>query len=467
MEWVGAIGGIAKRAALPAFFIVLVVLGGASRGAFYANAALQIVSAGVIAWCLIDPRLGRFTPAAWQLVGLAVCLAAISLLQLVPLPPEIWSSLPGRQIVVDGFAAMDADLPWLPMSMAPDDTLFGVLKFLPAFAAFTLAAKLTPRSLTDPLGWTVALVATATVAIGLGQIFGGRESPLYFHDFTNWGSPVGFMANVNHQATLLLISIPFGAVVVSRLLINAQLGDRSLGLGLIVIALLSTAILGVMIAGSTAGYGLLVPAILLSFLIGRGEGSGSGTVIALFGVSLVVGILAAVVASSPRLVGLGFTDLSGGSLGRPDTYARTLQAISDTMPFGSGLGSFEALFPSYEDPAQVSSTFMNHAHNDYLEVALEYGAAGVLLIAIFLVWFVWRSIAIWRAEGEDGSRLRKAASVAVLIVILHSIVDYPLRTGAISGFVGLGLGIMVARSEPPRKRRQLALPQDAAQHVTI
>ena len=137
------------------------------------------------------------------------------------------------------------------------------------------------------------------------------------------------------------------------------------------------------------------------------------------------------------------------------------------MPVGSGLGSFEALFPSYEDPSQVTSTFMNHAHNDYLEFVLEFGAAGIALIAAFLVWFIWRSIAIWRSEGEDGSRLRKAASIAVLIVILHSLVDYPVRTGAISGFVGLCLGVMAARSEPRRKTRRLTSPETEAHHVTI
>ena len=467
MAWVSATGGVVKRAAPAAFLIVLLVLGGAGRGAFWANAAVQILSAGVLAWCLIDTRLNRFTPAAWQLLGLAAAIVALSLLQLVPLPPDIWSQLPGRQIIVDGFAATGKDLPWLPLSMAPDDTLFGVLKFLPALAAFSLAARLTPRAMTDPLGWTIALAAVAAVGVGLAQIFGGRDSLLYFHDITNWGSAVGFMANANHQATFLLMAIPFGAVLVARQLINAELGDRNVGLGLIIVTLLAAAVFGVLIAGSAAGYGLLIPSILLSFLIGRGRGSGATTIAAVLGVSLIVAVLAIVVASSPRLVGLGMTDMSDSSLGRPDTSARTLEAIFDTMPFGSGLGSFEALFPSYEDPLVVTPTFMNHAHNDYLEVALEYGVPGVLLIALFLLWFAGRSLSIWRAEGEDGARLRRAACVAVLIVILHSIVDYPARTAAISGFAGLCLGIMAARSEPPRKRRQEKLPQDPALHVTL
>lgn len=467
MAAIAVLAGSARRAALPAFLVLLFVFGGASREAFYPNAVAQIASAGVLVWCLFDSRLGRFSASAWQLIALAVALVAVTLAQLAPLPPEIWSRLPGRQVVVDGFAAMGAPLPWLPLSMAPEATLFGVLKFLPALAAFTLAAKLTPRALTDPLGWTIALFAVASVGLGLAQIFGTRDSPLYFYLFTNWGSPVGFMANVNHQATLLLMTIPFGAVVVSRILVNAQLGDRNLGLALIVFALLAAAVLGVMIAGSTAGYGLLLPAILLSFLIGRGRGSGSTTVASLFAISLIVGVLAAVVASSPRLVGLGMTDLSGGSLSRPDAWGRTLQAIADTMPLGSGLGSFEGLYPSYEDPSQVTATFMNHAHNDYLEFVLEYGVAGVGLLVLFLAWFIWRAIVVWRGDGEDGARLRRAASVAVLIVILHSVVDYPARTAAISGFVGLCLGVMAARSEPPRQRRLKALPQETAQHVTI
>jgi O-antigen ligase len=456
-----------RRAILPVFVILLLVLGGASRGAFWANAALQIVSALILAWCLLDVRLNRLGAAAWQMLGLAGLLVLLTCLQLVPLPPEIWSALPGRAPLVEGFEVLGADPPPLPLSMTPEETLFGLLKFLPALAGFVLAARMAPRILSEPLSWTIAIGAAACVGMGLAQIFSGADSPLYVYEFTNRGSPVGFMANVNHQASLLLMSLPFCAVIVSRLVVNAELGDRSIGLGLIIFTLMGLVVLGVMIAGSTAGYGLLLPALLLSVLIGRGRASGTVTISALFGVSLVIGLLAALVASSPRLVGLGFTDLGGGTLSRPDTWTRTLEAISDTLPAGAGLGSFEALFPLYEDAAAVTSTFMNHAHNDYLEFVLDYGLSGLVLLGLFFIWFIIRTIAIWRAEGEDGARLRRAASVALMIVILHSIVDYPLRTGAVSGFAGLCLGLMAARSEPKRQRRGQEEDADAARHVTL
>jgi O-antigen ligase len=214
--------------------------------------------------------------------------------------------------------------------------------------------------------------------------------------------------------------------------------------------LLAGALLGILIAGSMAGYGLLGPVILVCFLIGRAKSDRIATLGALFAVSAFIASMALLLASSPRIVGLGGLDLSGGTLSRPDSWARTLEAIGATMPFGSGLGSFEGLFPHFEDPSQVTSKFMNHAHNDYLEFTLEYGLPGVLLLAGFFCWFIWRVVDIWGAQDAESVRLQRAASVAVLIVLVHSCVDYPARTGTISGLAGLCLGIIASRSDPRR-----------------
>ena len=44
------------------------------------------------------------------------------LLQLIPLPPATWETLPGRQTVVKGYTAVGMAAPWLPVSLTPNAT---------------------------------------------------------------------------------------------------------------------------------------------------------------------------------------------------------------------------------------------------------------------------------------------------------------------------------------------------------
>lgn len=46
------------------------------------------------------------------------------------------------------------------------------------------------------------------------------------------------------------------------------------------------------------------------------------------------------------------------------------------------------------------------------------------------------------------------ASIAIGAVLVHSLVDYPLRTAAMSALIGLCCVLMVRPAETPRSRRQ-------------
>ena len=46
------------------------------------------------------------------------------------------------------------------------------------------------------------------------QVLSGEESPLYFFQYTNHGSAVGFFANANHYAVFCCMQIPLAAALV-------------------------------------------------------------------------------------------------------------------------------------------------------------------------------------------------------------------------------------------------------------
>jgi O-antigen ligase len=86
-----------------------------------------------------------------------------------------------------------------------------------------------------------------------------------------------------------------------------------------------------------------------------------------------------------------------------------------------------------------------HAHNDYLEWALEGGMPAVLLVAGFLWWWAAAARAAWSDQGDN---LRRAATIASAAVLCHSAFDYPLRTTAIAAIFAFCVALMTTAYRP-------------------
>ena len=124
------------------------------------------------------------------------------------------------------------------------------------------------------------------------------------------------------------------------------------------------------------------------------------------------------------------------------------------MPFGSGLGSFRNVYSLYEQPEKVTDVYVVHAHDDYLEIALELGVAGIILMLAFLAWW---AAAVWRAwRSAEGGPFARAAAIASAAVLVHSLVDFPLRTAGIAVCFALCLAFLAdSRAAPPKEKAEL------------
>ena len=452
---------------LPAYLGVGLLIGGASREGILASGVLQAVGACILIWCALDTRLpGPDKRARWFVWSVALFIVCL-LLQLVPLPPEIWTTLPGRDFVVEGFGLLARDeLPWMPLSLAPQETAEGLLRFIPPIAVFVLTYKTASRREENRVLFVLISVAVLSAVLGMIQIFDGKDSAFYFWEITNRGHAVGLMANANHQAIFLVSVLPFCTVYLSRLKIHAEMGDVDAGQFLFVILAMLLLVIGIIIAGSLAGYILLGPVAAMSFLLYRGRKVGALDVLGgLVGAAAVAG-LGWWLSFSPVLPALGVTNLADTELGRLNSWRLTIAAASDFYPFGSGLGSFEKLIPFYEDQAAITGKFLNHTHNDYLEVWLELGVVGIVLMIVVLAAFLRLSFAAWMSDGSERLRMKKASSIAVCAVCLHSIVDYPLRTETIAILTALALGQLATDA---LKRQRRANERDAVSpaHIII
>jgi O-antigen ligase len=191
--------------------------------------------------------------------------------------------------------------------------------------------------------------------------------------------------------------------------------------GLVLIALF-----GLAVNGSLAGFGLAGPVLLGSALI---LVSSPRLRLVIATVSLLVMAAAAgwLFARGPNNL-LGIEEVGGG--GRAMIWEGTWRAITDFWPLGSGLGSFAEAFARYEPREAAGNAYVNHAHNDYLELVLEFGLIIIPVLLGFLMWWGQRVVRIWLAGG--GNRWAEAGTVASAAILAHEVVDYPLRTAAIS-----------------------------------
>ena len=97
---------------------------------------------------------------------------------------------------------------------------------------------------------------------------------------------------------------------------------------------------------------------------------------------------------------------------------------------GTGAGSFYSTYPMY-DTGEVAPGFYQHAHNDYLQFASEFGLAALALL-VFSVLASLRAAVSAQIARRD--RLLQgmgfAATMAIVALLIHSAVDFNLQIPA-------------------------------------
>jgi O-antigen ligase len=347
----------------------------------------------------------------------------------------------------------------MPLSLSPAQTVGSMLWLLPALAALLGILKLGSFK-PATLAWVLVVAAIVSVLIGALQLFGGQASAWYFYSTTTRGSTTGFFANANHLATLLVIAIPFATALVARARRKASL-QRSSGLAVILAGTFTVLVVGLIINTSIAGIALAVPVAAVSalMLFGPNRGIPKWTWLVVAACSV-----AAVTAAFSTPFGNNITtgEARQSPVSRYASFQNSIRAAKDYAPLGSGVGTFLEVYPSYEDPARVTRVYVNHVHNDYIELFLETGYLGLAVLLIFVFWWLSRSVAIWRSKEPD--YFARAASIASGAVLAHSLVDYPLRTAAISSIFAVCCALM---AEPrPRGQALASRPENRGRHLS-
>jgi hypothetical protein len=445
--------------------------GGSARGDELGLIVLRPASVAALLFSLylIEPH--HFKGNSFWIVWL-VSILALTFVHLVPLPPALWHRLPGRELAVEVDILLAAPQAWRPISLSPELTRNALWSMSGPLACFLLMIQLSRREVI----WAFSIVILLGLISGLISVIQfsqGPQSIFYLYRITNVGSGVGFFANRNHQAVLLACLIPIGYGLARLLVKESDEGNYAVraamakwGMALGAVFTLSL----VMVTGSRAGLLLYGMAMILTFLYARSQSTYQSSTATRGrrsdevnwksfaqrnGLLLLPIIIVAAAVFSGRaesLKRLSSSSASGES--RLIIFDSVVSAISEFMPVGSGIGSFDPVFRGYETPDLLAPSYWNHAHNDWAEIAMTGGVPALIIVAMAIFGVVRHFVALLgkRERGGD-SELYSFVGVSVLgLTAISSLVEYPLRVPIMSCLFIMSIALLSkARLDRPRR----------------
>lgn len=418
------------------FILLLFFLGGSSRSDAHSMIILRpasVLMLGYAVWHVQKSHLqGEFWPVV--IVGTLVSVAG---LYLIPVPGEWWQNLNGRDaMALTDLAAFGAPQ-WRATAMSPlatEDHVFALL--VPAAAAVCLVQlNRNQRRFLLPV---CLFLGVASALLGLLQILGNPQGPLYLYRLTNPGSAVGIFANRNHQAIFLATLFPMLAAYAT---VNIQTHAQSRLRGWVAIAGGTILVPLLLVTGSRGGLIAGVVGIATAFWIYRkpiasasGKRPGVGKLdVRLFVAVAAILALAAVtlIMSRAEAIRRLFAD-DVGENSRTEFWNVVAKMARQNLPVGTGPGGFPDAYRIDEPLRLLDTSYLNHAHNDWLELFSDFGifSVGILFLGIAILYRWWT-----RNQNDSSERTRifgKVGFAGLAILAVGSVGDYPLRTPFLS-----------------------------------
>lgn len=416
-------------------FAGLWLAGGSARGDVLGQPIVRFMSCTLLVVALVAGSRPSMAGVRFPVILLTV-IALIPLVQLIPLPPGLWQSFAGRDLLAQSERLLDEPASWRPLSIAPGATLNALASLVVPVAVVAFALGLQPHERTSLVGLLLAVVVASTL-FGLLQVSGGSFDNPLINDVAREVS--GTFANRNHFA--LLVAIGCLLIPVWCFQKGARVGWR----GPVALGLLILFVLTILASGSRTGMILAAIGVISGMLIARKQ---IESVLRRFPVwvrPVAIGLLVLTVFA---FVLFSFTSDRAASINRvisqdigADMRLRGLSTLMDIFRdhiwIGHGFGTFDQIFRIYEPDAVLQLQYFNQAHNDYLQIVSEGGVVALLVFVVAIGWWTVTSARIWRADPAGDSMLGRTGSVILLLILLASAVDYPARTPLIMAVTAL------------------------------
>ncbi|MBN2475614.1 MAG: O-antigen ligase family protein [Pirellulales bacterium] len=453
-EQVGVLSLQAVDAGLGAVvFIVPFLLGGRIALGQLVLVALSLWVA--VCWCVHQCCTARPTWVRSPVTLLVVAALGLVGLQLVPVPatllnalsPHLYESLP--LWAPDSGEATTFGV-WNTVSLAPTATCEAFI-LLSAFALLLLTTVQRVRRIEDVerlLYWivvsTLAMAAFALAQFVTSDAADGKFFWFFEHPFTDTkGLVKGSFTNANHFAQFVALGLgpliwwTFGRQLGSRAGRSAPQSrfgreghSLDVKLALKAIALACCVFIGLMSLSRGGAMAIFAAAVVCVFIVNRASPLGRRMLFALVGVGLFVTACLFVHgydALVDELDDFGSLEELDKNAGRRGLWQVVLAGVAEYPLLGTGLGSHCEVFPMYARDVKTIPPGIEytHAENGYVQVALEMGVPGLLLVltAIGLCAY-WCMASIRRGSAPRTTVCFAAISASLAASVVHSIGDF-------------------------------------------
>ena len=428
--------------------LILITAGLVLGGGGTTNPHTEVLLEGLVAllmlgWSLLPGTASR--PGRGLLIAVTALVVAIPLAQLIPLPPAWWHALPGRETEIAALSLIGRKDAWMPWSVAPPQTLAVALALVPPLAAMWFVAALDERGRTATLRAVVAL-GFLSVVLGALQVAAPPGRAPTFYDYYHQGFVIGFQANKNAEVDVLLIALLGAAALYAPYLARKPRAVAAEAVSPAMIAFASVVLVllaGAVLTGSRGGILMLPAACLGAFAIAFSRSARSRTTLtAIAAGALSLGAAAVPALRDNAMVARVMARFTGERDFRFELWTDTLYAVHQTWPFGSGMGTFVQVMTPAERLEVLDETVPMRAHNDFLELLLESGICGPIVVGLLGVVLAVMAIKAWKSGNVPRQNILFAVAT-FLVIAVHSLVDYPMRSMSLAILVGVGAGLLV------------------------
>lgn len=415
-------------------------------------AVVEILFFGVAAWLLLRPRIidSSIPPRYFMVPAL---LTALGLLQICPLPASFLTRFAGRTNYVGARFST--------LSFAPYDSRNELLILITCFAAFFFAYLVSQdRSRKRRLIFALVALGAAEAFYGLAQYLMNVQTIFWYTKKYDLEEATGTYINRNHFAGFLEMVLPFAVCLAmyegEKLLarrknragrakkLTSDVKTQAVILWLVVAVVLMAAIVF-----SRSRMGILAASASLLVVFGlkmlqRKRTTLPATLGAAFvTLSLCLAVWIGVRPALSRFQGIG-QEFSGDE-SRLSMWPGTLKIIADHPMVGTGLGTFPVVYTTVQ--TTFLTQFVNHAHNDYLEISSDLGIPAALLLFASIVFVLGRALkSFLHGEGKFGAAVSLACAGSILAILLHSFTDFNLHIPGNAILFAVILGIALASS---------------------
>ena len=441
-------------------------------------ASLLILRAGIVrdngGWVFRAPKTD-LDPLIWLFTVLLV-------FQMTPLPETLllWISpesaaVGGNSLPASQAAALAESRPWFTIAPYVHPVKLSLIRWI-VYGLFFLGLLQTLkfRDRIETLVIVLLVTGCFQALYGIAETFSGHHQALWLpHKASR--DVQGTYLNRNHFAGFMEMGIALATGYAGAFGAGCRVSSRKRSYGRErlkdrvlrifsgqhlrrFLILFSGVVMGVGLILSASRGGVLSAAFALLVLgllfYARKDHRRKGRIVlALFALTAVYALIAGIDYTVSR-----FQAIDIGHEARLRYLDNTVQLFGDYAATGLGAGNFQHAFLKFHERG-FEGIIIDYAHNDWAQLLLETGIAGLLILLACLAWFLFRTGRLWLQRQNSFSVCMGAAMyTAMAALAVHSFFDFNLHRPANVLLLAavLAIGIASLRLEGGHKTAEAA-----------